>query len=86
MAAGAWQSAWNDQYLHHDFYLQGTKYYFSMYSGWKQNSFSQKTGEDFDIYKANDSNMVNWNGSAFTWGNLGTDKYKWTFYPAVENQ
>lgn len=85
MSAGAWQSAWNDQYLHHNFYLQGTKYYFSMYSGWKEKSYSQKTGEDFDIYKANDSNMVNWNGSAFSWGNLGTDKYKWTFYKAVEN-
>ena len=85
MSAGAWQSVWNDQYLNHSFYLGSTKYYFSMYSGWKQNSYSQKTGEDFDIYKANDSNMVNWNGSAFTWGNLGTDKYKWTFYKVVEN-
>lgn len=85
MSAGAWQSAWNDQYLHHNFYLQGTKYYFSMYSGWKQNSYGQKTGEDFDIYKADDTNMVNWNGSTFSWGNLGTDKYKWTFYKVVEN-
>lgn len=86
MSAGAWQSVWNDQYLNHSFYLGSTKYYFSMYSGWKQNSISQKTGEDFDIYKANDSNMVNWTGSAFNWGNSGTDKYKWTFYLAVENQ
>lgn len=85
MSAGAWQSAWNDQYLHHNFYLQSDKYYFSMYSGWKENSLSLKTGEDFDIYKANDSKMVNWNGSDFSWGNLGTDKYKWTFYKVVEN-
>ena len=85
MSAGAWQSVWNDQYLNHSFYLGSNKYYFSMYSGWKQNSYSQKTGEDFDIYKANDSNMFNWTGSYFNWGNSGTDKYKWTFYKAVEN-
>ena len=85
MSAGAWQSVWNDQYLNHSFYLGSTKYYFSMYSGWKQNSYSQKTGEDFDIYKANDTNMFNWTGSYFNWGNSGTDKYKWTFYKVVEN-
>ena len=85
MSAGAWQSVWNDQYLNHSFYLGSNKYYFSMYSGWKQYSYSQKTGEDFDIYKANDSNMFNWTGSYFNWGNSGTDKYKWTFYKAVEN-
>lgn len=85
MSAGAWQSVWNDQYLNHSFYLGSNKYYFSMYSGWKQYSYSQKTGEDFDIYKANDSNMFNWTGSYFNWGNGGTDKYKWTFYKAVEN-
>lgn len=84
MSAGAWQSVWNDQYLNHSFYLGSNKYYFSMYSGWKQYSYSQKTGEDFDIYKANDSNMFNWTGSYFNWGNGGTDKYKWTFYKAVE--
>ena len=85
MSAGAWQSVWTDQYLNHSFYLGSNKYYFSMYSGWKQYSYSQKTGEDFDIYKANDSNMFNWTGSYFNWGNSGTDKYKWTFYKAVEN-
>ena len=85
MSAGAWQSVWNDQYLNHSFYLGSNKYYFSMYSGWKQYSYSQKTGEDFDIYKANDSNMFNWTGSYFNWGNSGTDKYKWTFYKVVEN-
>ena len=85
MSAGAWQSVWNDQYLNHSFYLGSSKYYFSMYSGWKQNSYSKKDGEDFDIYKANDSAMFNWTGSAFNWGNGGTDKYKWTFYKVVEN-
>ena len=85
MSAGAWQSVWNDQYLNHSFYLGSSKYYFSMYSGWKQNSLSKKDGEDFDIYKANDSAMFNWTGSNFNWGNSGTDKYKWTFYKVVEN-
>lgn len=85
MSAGAWQSVWNDQYLNHSFYLGSSKYYFSMYSGWKQYSYSQKTGDDFDIYKANDSAMFNWTGSYFNWGNSGTDKYKWTFYKVVEN-
>ena len=85
MSAGAWQSVWNDQYLNHSFYLGSSKYYFSMYSGWKQNSYSKKDGEDFDIYKANDSAMFNWTGSYFNWGNSGTDKYKWTFYKVVEN-
>lgn len=85
MSAGAWQSVWNDQYLNHSFYLGSSKYYFSMYSGWKQNSYSKKDGEDFDIYKANDSAMFNWTGSNFNWGNSGTDKYKWTFYKVVEN-
>lgn len=85
MSAGAWQSVWNDQYLNHSFYLGSTKYYFSMYSGWKQYSYSKKDGEDFDIYKANDSAMFNWTGSYFNWGNSGTDKYKWTFYKVVEN-
>ena len=85
MSAGAWQSVWNDQYLNHSFYLGSSKYYFSMYSGWKQDSYSKKDGEDFDIYKANDSAMFNWTGSYFNWGNSGTDKYKWTFYKVVEN-
>ena len=85
MSAGAWQSVWNDQYLNHSFYLGSSKYYFSMYSGWKQYSYSLKTGDDFDIYKANDSAMFNWTGSYFNWGNSGTDKYKWTFYKVVEN-
>ena len=71
--------------MNHSFYLGSTKYYFSMYSGWKQNSYSKKDGEDFDIYKANDSAMFNWTGSYFNWGNSGTDKYKWTFYKVVEN-
>ena len=85
MSAGAWQSVWNDQYLNHSFYLGSTKYYFSMYSGWKQYSYSLKTGDDFDIYKANESPMFNWTGTSFNWGNSGTDKYKWTFYKVVEN-
>lgn len=85
MSAGAWQSVWNDQYLNHSFYLGSTKYYFSMYSGWKQYSYSLKTGDDFDIYKANESPMFNWTGTSFNWGNSGTDKYKWTFYKATEN-
>lgn len=85
MSAGAWQSVWNDQYLNHSFYLGSSKYYFSMYSGWKQYSYSLKTGDDFDIYKANESPMFNWTGSYFNWGNSGTDKYKWTFYKVVEN-
>ena len=85
MSAGAWKSSYNDQYLNHSFYFGSSAYYFTMLSGWRNRKWnSQITGEDFDIYKANNSEMLNYGGS-FYWGNGGTDKYKWTFYKVVEN-
>ena len=85
MSAGAWKSSYNDQYLNHSFYFGSSVYYFTMLSGWRSSKWSsQTTGEDFDIYKANNSEMLNYGGS-FYWGNGGTDKYKWTFYKVVEN-
>ena len=84
MSAGAWKSSYNDQYLNHSFYFGSSAYYFTMLSGWRSSKWnSQITGEDFDIYKANNSEMLNYGGS-FYWGNGGTDKYKWAFYEVVE--
>ena len=60
MSAGAWKSSYNDQYLNHSFYFGSSAYYFTMLSGWRSSKWnSQITGEDFDIYKANNSEMLN---------------------------
>ena len=81
--AGAWQSAWNDKYLDHDFALASSVYYFTM-----QNAWGSTSSEDFDIYKAaTDNEMVNVNTSftGYWWGNGGTEYYKWSFYKVEEN-
>ena len=85
MSAGAWKSAYNDQYLNHSFYFGSTEYYFTMVSGWHEGSPGKKDGIDVDIYRTSTHNdMLDYNG-AFSWGNSGNPNYKWVFYKVVEN-
>ena len=84
MSAGAWKSMYNDKYISHTFIMSTSAAYFTILNGWRSDKGSNLiTSEDMDIYKANNSEMINYGGS-FYWGNGGTDKYKWTFYEVVE--
>jgi hypothetical protein len=84
MSAGAWKSAYNDQYLNHSFYFGSTAYYFTVLSGWHSGSAGYVNGEDFDIYKSNTDNELMDCQYSFKWGNTGN--YKWSFYEVVENE
>ena len=83
MSAGAWKSAYSDQYLNHSFYFGSTPYYFTVLSGWHSGSTGYVNGEDFDIYKSNTENELMDCQYSFKWGNTGN--YKWSFYEVVEN-
>ena len=84
MSAGAWKSMYNDKYISHTFVMSTSVAYFTILNGWRSSKSSNLiTSEDMDIYKANNSEMLNYGGS-FYWGNGGTDKYKWAFYEVVE--
>lgn len=87
MSAGGWQSKYNDKYLTHDLDLSNyLDDYFTHMNGWiNNNQKNLNTSEDFDIYRDGGSDMLNCNGSSYTWGNNGTAQYKWTFYKVVEN-
>ena len=84
MSAGAWKSAYNDQYLNHSFYFGSTAYYFTILSGWHSGSAGYVNGEDFDIYKSDTNNELMDCQYSFKWGNTGN--YKWSFYEVVENE
>ena len=84
MSAGAWKSMYNDKYISHTFTMSTSVAYFTILNGWRSDKGSSLiTSEDMDIYKANNSEMLNYSGG-FYWGNGGTDKYKWAFYEVVE--
>lgn len=87
MSAGGWQSKYNDKYLTHDLGLSNyLDYYFTHMNGWINNDQKNlNTSEDFDIYRDEGSDMLNFNESSYFWGNGGITQYKWSFYKVVEN-
>ena len=83
MSAGSWKSRSIDKFLGYDFKFTSTEVFFTHMNGWRQNVNSDLVeSRDFDIYK-DDSAMLNYKGS-FSWGNLGTEYYKWNFQEVVE--
>lgn len=83
MSAGSWKSRSIDEFLGYDFKFTSTEVFFTHMNGWRQNVNSGLVeSTDIDIYK-DGSAMLNYKGS-FSWGNLGTDYYKWNFREVVE--